>query len=525
MKRAAFILSLALALSLGGCGTSRDRTDDPSPAKQIPKHISLSLCMQNPNFSSFLPHDMVYYNDSQIYDLMYNTLVTANHAGTLLPEIAAAWEIDGLDYTFLLQRGVRFHDGRPLTAADVFFTLKQLIIHASHQYKELLCIEGVSDYLSGKTADISGFQWIDDLRFKIKLRRKFNFFLHFLSAKFTSIIPDRFAGMSREEFNRRPIGTGPFELKGFQDRVIRHRLFREYRFEKNETYFAENGNVDEILFYIPTSREGLGTLLFFDIFIQDVDFDRREIERLPNRRIINTPPDVICFLALNPAAPGLQRNETRRRINRSIRRERLLQGLKLPGHIPAHSIIPATMFGYNPHHRIQPVAREKGQGKEDPISVDLLIHSGQRKIAAALRRDLADANIRVSLREVPPQEYFPAVSTRPPSENILVTGLPDYPAPYNFLNQLYEIDGVLNHFRLNSPEILDLIHTLPTLDIKEEAAALTRINALVEAESLYIPLYYSPDYIIMKDSIESLIFEYAGVIDFSSIEVDDERSD
>lgn len=46
----------------------------------------------------------------------------------LVPELAERWESsdDGLTWRFFLRNGVRFHDGRPLTAADVKFTFDRL---------------------------------------------------------------------------------------------------------------------------------------------------------------------------------------------------------------------------------------------------------------------------------------------------------------------------------------------------------------------------------------------------------------
>ncbi len=55
---------------------------------------------------------------------LYDTLVWKDASGRLIPWLARAWQrsSDGLTHTFELRRGVRWHDGRPLTAEDVAFT-------------------------------------------------------------------------------------------------------------------------------------------------------------------------------------------------------------------------------------------------------------------------------------------------------------------------------------------------------------------------------------------------------------------
>jgi ABC-type transport system substrate-binding protein len=482
--------------------------------------------MQNPNHGSFLPYAIQYHNDAQLIDLVYDTLVSANHAGNLYPRLAESWKTEDRGYLFTLRSGIRFHNGKPFTVDDVFFTLERLVVNTHQQYKEIFCVEGVEDFLAGRTDTITGLEKIDDLRFRIKLGKKFNYFLHFLSAKFTAILPEGFAGETAESFNRAPIGTGPFIFKGLTEEIIKHRPFLRYHFEKNEQHPCRSGNVDRINFHIPRAREKLRTLLFFDLFFQDINFDTDEVKSLPRRRIINTPPDIISYLSLAITTDPVVRDaRLRRQINHGINRERILKSMNQTSHFPAHSIIPASMFGHNPYYRIhykQPGERQTAAGPQGAI-LTLLIHPAQMKLAVRIRDELAPFGIKVVFNEISAEAYYQMMSSEIPPHTVIVEGVPDYPASYNFLYQLYEPDGLLNYFKLDSPQILQLIHKLPELDVKEQAVTLPHINELVERESIYIPLYYYGDSIIIKDRIKKIIFKYAGVIDFSSIEVEDEH--
>ncbi|HEY3315846.1 MAG TPA: ABC transporter substrate-binding protein, partial [Bacillota bacterium] len=62
------------------------------------------------------------------YRLIYDTLVITGPDGRLYPHLAAGWEIGagGKEITFRLRRGVRFHDGRPVDAGAVKYTLDRL---------------------------------------------------------------------------------------------------------------------------------------------------------------------------------------------------------------------------------------------------------------------------------------------------------------------------------------------------------------------------------------------------------------
>lgn len=60
---------------------------------------------------------------------LYDTLVFPTSSGTLQPDLATSWQVssDGLTYTFNLRQGVTFHNGDPLTASDVAFSMNRMI--------------------------------------------------------------------------------------------------------------------------------------------------------------------------------------------------------------------------------------------------------------------------------------------------------------------------------------------------------------------------------------------------------------
>jgi ABC-type transport system substrate-binding protein len=68
-------------------------------------------------------------SSARAFDLMLNGLVTKAPNGDLVPDLATSWEVldDGLRYRFHLRPGVRFHDGRELTAEDVVWTFGSIV--------------------------------------------------------------------------------------------------------------------------------------------------------------------------------------------------------------------------------------------------------------------------------------------------------------------------------------------------------------------------------------------------------------
>ncbi len=75
------------------------------------------------------PHQNASFTSIYAHDLVYESLTAYDDHMNPVPALAEKWEADsnGTIYTFHLRSGVRFHDGRPLTAADVAYSLGRVL--------------------------------------------------------------------------------------------------------------------------------------------------------------------------------------------------------------------------------------------------------------------------------------------------------------------------------------------------------------------------------------------------------------
>lgn len=158
----------------------------------------------------------------QVTDQMFNGLVGLDQHLRPVPELAAGWTIedDGRTYRFNLRPGVLWHDGTPLTSADVKFTFERALL--KYHSRTRAALDGIFDRVD--TPDPSTAV--------IRLRRPYGALLQRLDVVEASIIPkhlydgqDLLAG----EATRRPIGTGPFRFVSHApgDRVVlgKHRAY------------------------------------------------------------------------------------------------------------------------------------------------------------------------------------------------------------------------------------------------------------------------------------------------------------
>src|SRR3546814_18216333 len=78
----------------------------------------------------------------------------------LVPDLAESYELadDGLTYTFKLRPGVKFHNGRELTAADVKYSIERTVNPETRSPGQgfFHMIEGFDDLASGKATELSG---------------------------------------------------------------------------------------------------------------------------------------------------------------------------------------------------------------------------------------------------------------------------------------------------------------------------------------------------------------------------------
>jgi peptide/nickel transport system substrate-binding protein len=152
------------------------------------------------------------------------------------PALAKEWEIgsDDLTYTFRLQSGVTWHDGKPFTADDVVFNLTKL--HPE-----------VNPRLRATLANIASAEAKDASTVVIKLKTPFEPFILNFDATTLPMLPKHLyegTDLRNNPANQNPVGTGPFKFGEWQRGNF-------IRFVKNDKYWQPGKpSLDEIVFRI-----------------------------------------------------------------------------------------------------------------------------------------------------------------------------------------------------------------------------------------------------------------------------------
>ncbi len=174
----------------------------------------------------------------------YDTLVTYDQNGEVIPSLAEKWEIseDGMTYTFTLRDDVKFSDGTPLTAEQV----KTSILAAAHNL-------GSFNGSYGKlTTLVESMEALDDLTLRMQLTQPYYGALNDLTMGNPLSIVGTSAfneDLSLSDLAKtQTVGTGPYMYMGETDGT-------SYTFVRNPYYWGETPKADRFVVKVITDND------------------------------------------------------------------------------------------------------------------------------------------------------------------------------------------------------------------------------------------------------------------------------
>jgi peptide/nickel transport system substrate-binding protein len=300
-------------------------------------------------------------------DQMFEGLVTLEPGTTeVIPGLATSWEVsdDGLQYTFELEEGVKFHDGTDFNADAVCFNFdrwygfKGSFQNPSASYYWQTVFGGFSD---GKTESLyESCEATDDTHVTLNLTKPSSSVLAALSlTAFTFGSPEALEQYKADEgkvdadgifhptgtySTEHPVGTGPFKFVEWTpgDRLV---------MERNGDYWGESeGNIKELIFQPivdPAARlQALqnGEIQGFDL-VDPGDYET--IESDENLQLLNRPAFNVGYVGMNQAVKPLDDHAVREAIAHAIDRQALVDGFYAGQGVVAHEFMPPEVTGYS----------------------------------------------------------------------------------------------------------------------------------------------------------------------------------
>lgn len=266
-----------------------------------------------------------------IDELLFDPLVRKDQNFNLVPAIAESWETpDPQTYVFHLRHDVHFHDGRPLNAKDVKWTLDTM------RDGSLRTIKGATYRL------VDRVEIPDDFTFVLHLTEPYAPLLWNLSEGAFGIVPYG----SGKDFKNNPIGSGPF-------RFVRFDPDSQVIVVRNDDYWGPRARVPRIRFAVVLDattralelRKGSADLAAANSLPPDMV---AALSRDPKIIVQRHPGTSLQYLAFNLRDPILKDVRVRQALSYAIDRKTILHYLLGDSGRLAASVLPPEHWAYYP---------------------------------------------------------------------------------------------------------------------------------------------------------------------------------
>ncbi|HDL64890.1 MAG TPA: ABC transporter substrate-binding protein, partial [Proteobacteria bacterium] len=318
-----------LILFICGCGGDTEEHDD---------YLHLRL---KDDLSSLDPAHIVDVPGGALAAKIYNGLVRFDRDAKITPDLASRWDIseDGRTYRFYLREGVKFTNGRMLTAEDVVYSLRRILDPKINSPRSWLLesVKGASAFMSGESEELAGIRAAGSGVVEIELEAPSGLFLNFLAMPNASIIPREEVERGEPTFSDHPIGTGPFRMEEWRhnNRII---------LSANPDYFMGAPRLSGIEYRI------IPEMLTAAVEFEQGNLDIMDVPRAEYKKYTTELPwkDQILsrvglnsyYLGFNCQKPPFNNKLLRQAFNHAIDREKIIDVLLEGRAIPASGPVP-----------------------------------------------------------------------------------------------------------------------------------------------------------------------------------------
>src|ERR1700761_9273223 len=244
--------------------------------------------------------------------VLFNQHEKQNRLDNIVPDLADSWSWseDGKDLTFKLHQGVKWHDGKPFTAADVKCTWDLL----QNKTKEKLRLNAREAWwlnLDQVTVD-------SDLQANFPLKRPQPAFLEMLASGFPPVYP---CHVSPRDMRTHPIGTGPFKFVEFKAN-------ESIKLTKNADYWKKGLPYLDGIEYTIVPNRSTAILAFIagkfdETFPTEVSIPLlKDVKQQdPSAICVTAPLNVATNIIVNSSAPPFDNLDIRRALALSLDRK------------------------------------------------------------------------------------------------------------------------------------------------------------------------------------------------------------
>lgn len=324
---------------------------------------------------------------SVIYNI-YETLIRYDEVTKeFVPCAAEEWSIseDGMEYTFYLSKGNKFHNGNELKADDVKYTFDRA--------KD-------SAYTTDYVACIKDVEVLDDYTVKINMKYAYSPMMNFIASQNLSIVNKEAVENAGDQFGSNPVGSGPYKIaKWVEGEKMLLEAYEDYHLGvaamKNVTLkFIEDQSTAVIAL-----QNGE-----FDILNNAPPVDKKTIMDDEKLEYYETIMGGLDYLIINTEVKHLSDKKVRQAIASVINLESIVDVLTEGFGYVANDFVPTSSFGYNKNAKRYPIDIEKAKklladaGYPEGFTTNIMVNEENGyKVAQVIQANLKEIGIECDI--------------------------------------------------------------------------------------------------------------------------------
>ena len=519
-KKISLMLAAALTagLALTGCGGSKtsDTTDNTAGAENESTAevkgvdvdttgylvAALNADIQTADVQKTSKDYEVPFN---IFDRLVDVEVDADGNSKIVPSLAESWDIsdDGLEYTFHLRQGVKFHNGNDFTAEDVAYTFHRMLTVEGGVNTEFIDqIKGADELLAGETDTLEGVEVVDDYTIKVTLKEPFAGFLASISSPGVSIYDSEATEAAGDQFGMDPavtVGTGPFEFSSwsFNNQLV---------LTRNEDYWkGASGLPGVVIKIIPDTETQSMMFESGELDILDLDYAADSADRFTETypdQIVQGPRVGIVYFTMNFNKEPFQDVRVRKAVQMSIDRQAILDALYGGRGQVEQGIFPHGLIGFNPDQeeiKYDPEAAKAllaeagyADGFDMEIAADSSASDTMTMALEIVSDQLAEVGIRAEIKNYDESTWL---ETRKSGElgSFMSTWSADYNDPDNFIYTFFGNEEKTRIRSINYPdtEVMERVAKARTLVNEDERLAEYKAleEKIIHEDAAWVPMF------------------------------------
>jgi peptide/nickel transport system substrate-binding protein len=455
---------------------------------------------------------------------IYEPLIIRDHTGQLAPALAVAWRQanNPLAWQFDLRQGVTFHDGTPLTAADVVFSLERARAPTSDLASRLKAIDTI-EALGPDRIQITTH--VRDPLLPIQLTDIFIMSQAWAKAHGAEQ-PQNYTAGEESYAATHANGTGPYKLierqPGTVTRLVRNPSYWDFAGRAPNTVTAPASITykpePDAEARLEAIRTGAAD------FLQDIPTTAlARLRQMPRVKVRIGPENRVIFLGLSVkptlnGRPNLLANpRAREAISLTIDRLAIQRGVMLGQSIPTAVLAPPRINGF-PDALDQLPKRDLDKAR---ALIDAAGNADARRfqldcpanryvndtaICAAVASQLADIGLEVTPHLRRKTAHFARVRSGHSQFYLLGWGVPTFDSAYIFLNLVHSRTanlGTWNGTSYANPDLDQKIEALVTLSAAGARQELIRdVWNELAAERIYVPIHVQTLIYAMREGVE-----------------------